>query len=139
MGAINVRKWIVAGLVAGVVMLVIDVATGATLFSSPMEEALKARNLDLAALEGAVPVFLAMDLLYGLLTAFLYAVIRPHFGAGPKTGLIAGLLVWAPAALNHVNFGAMGFLPASLSSMMLTVWLVALLVVGYVVSRLYSD
>jgi len=139
MGSINVRKVIVAGLVAGIVMLVIDVATGATLFSAPVGEALAARNLDMAALEGAVPVFLVTDLVYGLLTAFVYAAIRPRFGAGPKSGLLAGFLVWASSALDHVNFSAMGFFPTSLSAMMLTVWLGALLVVGYVAGRLYSE
>jgi hypothetical protein len=139
MGSINVRKVIVAGLVAGVVLLVIDVATGATLFSTPMEEALAARNLDMAALEGAVPVFLVTDLMYGLLTAFVYAAIRPRFGAGPMPGLLAGFVVWASSALNHVNFSAMGFLPTSLTAMMLTVWLVALLIAGYVAGRLYSE
>jgi len=31
----------------------------------------------------------------GILTVWLYAAIRPRFGAGPKTAMCAGLFTWA--------------------------------------------
>jgi len=139
MGTINVRKMVVAGLVAGLVLLVFDFITGSMLFSGPMATALAARNLDLASLEGAVPVFLGMDIVYGLLIAFVYAAIRPRFGAGPKAGLIAGAVVWASSAIAQINTSAMGFIPLGLTAGMLAAWLVAMMVAGHVAGRLYSE
>lgn len=38
---------------------------------------------------------------------YLYAALRPRFGAGPKTAVCAGLLVWFFAYV-YVNVGFMG-------------------------------
>ena len=58
-----------------------------------MEEALRASNLP--ALGGsAIGGFVFFAFLLGIVTVWLYAAIRPRFGAGAKTAVIAGLFVW---------------------------------------------
>lgn len=42
---------------------------------------------------------LGMRFGFGFLGVFLYAAIRPRFGPGPRTAVIAGLLVWLSAYL----------------------------------------
>lgn len=42
---------------------------------------------------GAFVAWILYFLIAGLVLATLYALARPRFGAGPKTGLIAGLVV----------------------------------------------
>ena len=41
----------------------------------------------------------SLRLLYGFLLVFLYAAIRPRFGAGPRTAVLAALLLWLTALL----------------------------------------
>ncbi|MCE7937774.1 hypothetical protein DCC79_09120 [bacterium] len=139
MGSIDTKKMVVAGLVAGVVFTLIDVASGALLFGGPMEAAFQARNLDMAALDGAIPWLIGSDMFFALMAAFVYAAIRPRFGAGPKTGFIAGLVVWAIGSCTAMTFSVMGFMPLSLTLAMTAVLLVAFLIVGYIVDRLYSE
>ncbi len=40
--------------------------------------------------------------LYGVVLIWIYAAIRPRFGPGPKTAIIAGLTLWA------IGWGLMG-------------------------------
>jgi len=51
-------------------------------------------------LRGGQGVALAIvALLYGIALIWIYAAIRPRFGPGPKTAVIAGLTMWVVAWL----------------------------------------
>jgi hypothetical protein len=43
--------------------------------------------------------FILLGFALGILAVWTYAAIRSRFGAGPKTALVAGLLVWGLAYL----------------------------------------
>jgi hypothetical protein len=45
---------------------------------------------------------------------YLYAAIRPRFGAGVKTAVIAGVIVWLVAMMAGVADAVLGILPANL-------------------------
>lgn len=63
----------------------------------------------------AIAVFLLYAFALGLVLVWLYAAIRPRFGAGPRTAIIAGVAVWFLAYVTGaVNFGAIGLVPAGL-------------------------
>jgi len=51
----------------------------------------------------------AIRLAYGFLLVFLYAALRPRFGAGPRTALVAALFFWlaayVPRFLELSDFG----------------------------------
>ena len=50
---------------------------------------------------------------FGLALIWIYAAIRPRFGPGPKTAVIAGLTVWATAwLLTGASFITVGIFPA---------------------------
>jgi hypothetical protein len=89
----NVRGVVLGGLLAG---LVINV--GETLLNMVV---LAERNqADFARLNlppmsgGVIGVFVALCFLLGIATVWLYAAIRPRFGAGPKTAATAAAAVW---------------------------------------------
>ena len=42
----------------------------------------------------------------GITTVFLYAAIRPRFGPGPKTAVIAGCAVWFLVSWVHITWAA---------------------------------
>jgi len=48
-----------------------------------------------------IPWFVFLDFVYGIGLLWVYAAIRPRFGAGVRTGVIAGLAVWFFVGLLH--------------------------------------
>lgn len=96
MGKINIGRVILGGLVAGIIMNIFeDVMNGwylANFWPAQM------RSLDLPALGGAgVIAFNIMGLALGVAAVWTYAAIRPRFGAGHRTAIIAGVLTWLTA------------------------------------------
>jgi len=89
----NAKRIVLAGLAAGLVMNVLDFVNNALIFGEAWGEAYKA--LGLSAENLGIPAFwIAFDFVLGVVLAFLYASLRPRWGAGPRTALIAGALAW---------------------------------------------
>jgi hypothetical protein len=63
----------------------------------------------------ALAVFAVVSLINGTLGLLTYVGMRPRFGAGPRTALLAGLMLWAAAFLTPAlgQFAA-GIYPASI-------------------------
>lgn len=96
MPGINLGRVVGAGLVAGLVMNVVDgVTNGAILGARWMEES-KRLGIDLseAAQSQSLMGWVTFDFLCGITLVWLYASIRPRYGAGPKTAICAGLTIW---------------------------------------------
>ena len=53
---------------------------------------------------------IAMTSALGIAAVWLYAAIRPRYGAGPRTAVIAGLAVWVMADLWSGIYLGMGFM-----------------------------
>jgi hypothetical protein len=53
-----------------------------------------------------------MSLIYGVVGVWIYAGIRPRFGGGPKTALLAGLSLWIVSKLTvALDLIALGLVP----------------------------
>lgn len=107
MGKINVGKVIVGGIVAGIVMNVFDYVINNVLMKGQFDAVMAARNIDPGAMNLATMI--ALDFAMGLLVVFTYAAIRTRFGAGPKTAIVAGLLVAMIANVQAAYFVGVGF------------------------------
>ena len=107
MGKINVGKLIVGGIAAGVVMNVGDYVINEMIMKSQYAAVMAARNIDPAAMNIATMVVL--DFAMALLLVFTYAAIRTRFGAGPRTAIVAGLIVVMVANVQAAYFVGMGF------------------------------
>src|SRR5712692_2211367 len=85
--------------------------------------------------------FNVVGLVYGILMVWLYAAIRPRYGAGPKTAVWAGLAVWVAGVLlpNAVFMGAAGLFPASLTVMTTAAGIVELVVAALAGAALYKE
>ena len=87
----NILRILLGGLVAGFVYFIGDgIVHGALLHSHWVE--ILGPNADQALHQPAY--FGPYDLLKGVLAVWIYAAIRPRFGAGIMTAAIAGLAVW---------------------------------------------
>jgi hypothetical protein len=109
--AINTGKVVTGGLAAGVVLAVLDFLVNGLLLAGANRAAMTALNPTLAeSMEsgGTMVVFIITDLVFGLLLVWTYAAIRPRFGPGPKTAVLAGLQVWFVAFLLYFSMTTMG-------------------------------
>ncbi|HZS09562.1 MAG TPA: hypothetical protein VFD58_32340 [Blastocatellia bacterium] len=115
MEKINWSRIILGGLLAGLIMNVGEFVLNVVLFAKELEEATRKLNLpppggDFIA-KAVVLVFIT-----GIVAVLVYAAIRPRFGAGPKTAVIAGVIVWLLAYVYQgLLSAAMGMFPLSLT------------------------
>ena len=108
MGQISVGGVLKGGLAAGLIMNVSQFILNVPVAGAQMDKEFAARNLPPIA-GNQIAVFVAMTLLLGFATVWLYAAIRPRFGPGPKTAIVAGLIVWALSYLYlSITMGVLG-------------------------------
>jgi hypothetical protein len=93
MAKINLLRLLIGGLVAGLVINVGEFILNGVILASALD-AFRAElglvapsALQLAA--GSIITFA-----YGIVLIWIYVSIRPRFGAGPRTAVIAGLTFW---------------------------------------------
>jgi hypothetical protein len=93
----NLQRILLGGLIAGVICFIGDGVVHGVLLQSRWNDIAAALHLDVSeeARRSSFGYYVVYDLLKGLGAVLVYALIRPRFGAGPRTALIAGLLTWA--------------------------------------------
>ena len=139
MARINARGVVVGGLVAGLVINVSEYILNEPVLGADMAAELTARNLPPIG-GNAIAGFVILGFVVGIVLVWLYAAIRPRFGAGPKTAAIAGVAVWfLDYFCGSVAFGELGIFSARLILIGLVWGLVELVVAGIAGARLYSE
>ncbi len=102
MGGINVGRWILGGVVAAIILFVVDFVLNGMILAQQWDEAMVALGLPaMSETVGAGPLiaFAILNLIVGLTAVWIYAGIRPRFGAGATTAVYAGLATWLLAYL----------------------------------------
>ncbi len=114
MGKINWGRVVAGGLLAGVVLNVYDWLLNGMIMVADWNAALQA--LGKGEMGGSMVVwFVVCDFLLGIWTIWVYAAIRPRFGPGPKTAVVAGLTGWFLfSLLNTISQVPMGMFPTNL-------------------------
>ena len=112
MTGINTGKVIAGGLVAGLVANAIDFVTNTYILAADWQAFAAAHNMDAAAMTSpaVAGTWIAVDFLFGILLVWTYAAIRPRFGAGAKTAIYAGLLIYVGVTMVVFGFTVMGLL-----------------------------
>jgi len=120
MGKMNVPRIVLGGVVAGILCFIGDGIVHGTLLKQLWAEAML--NLGRKAAAEPPPVhmvyYLAYDLAKALVGVWLYAAIRPRFGAGPRTAVIAAVATWALV----IPISVLGILPAAFFGRRLALW-----------------
>ena len=128
MSTINTGRVIGAGLAAGLVFNVVDMASQFVL-QDDMTAMIDRLHLDPALKEMAfanIAPWIGVDFIMGILIVLNYAAMRPRFGPGPKTALLAGFMLFAAVTTVIYGFESMGlfsqamFLKASASAALCT-------------------
>ncbi len=93
MGKINVGRLILGGIVAGIGIDIVDYFVDGVWLAPRWADAMAVLgHSNFTSIQ--VILFNVIGLLTGIAAIWLYAAIRPRFGAGVKTAIIAGLAVW---------------------------------------------
>jgi len=121
MGNINVARVLLGGLLAGLVIGFGEYILGWLILGGQWAEVLAESGTGEFG-GGQIASFAIVALLYGIALIWIYAAIRPRFGPGPKTAVVAGLTMWVVAWLLMSAFLlVIGVYPASLL-IAATVW-----------------
>jgi hypothetical protein len=138
-GSINTGRVVVGGIVAGLVINVSEFVLNTLILGPAMEQALAKMNL--APVGGpAMGIFTALGFAVGIVILWLYAAIRPRYGAGPKTALCAGATVWFLAYFyGTVGMAVMGMFPVRLMAIGLAWGLGELLVASVAGAYFYKE
>jgi hypothetical protein len=93
MGKVNIGRVVVGGIVAGIVYdilaYLVDGVLLAPRWAADME---KLGHLNFTT--NQIVAFNLIGIIGGILTIWVYAAIRPRYGAGVKTAICAGVAVW---------------------------------------------
>lgn len=142
--AMNTKKVIVAGLVAGVVLNILDFVLNGMVFGETMKAEMNAFKPGLgdamSAPDGSTMAgYIIMDFVIGMLFAYTYAAMRPRFGAGPKTSIIAALIFWIFGSIVAVNYMMVGMMSQGTWLKFGFTWLACLIITSLVAGALYSE
>lgn len=142
--AINTQKVVVGGLVAGVVLNIIDFLSNGVVFADRMKaesNAFKAGLGDqMAAMDGGtIAKYVIMDFVVGLLLVWTYAAIRPRFGPGARTAVYVAIVFWIFGAIVASGFMQMGVMSSGLWWQYGLVWLVNLLLATLAGGMVYKE
>ena len=128
---INIGRVVAGGLLCGLVINISETILNLFVVAADMETALKERNLPAVGMSPIVG-FIVLAFLLGIATVWLYAAMRPRLGAGAKTAVITGVVVWLLAYIySGLGMTFMGFFPTGLMIFTL-VWGLVEVVVGAV-------
>src|SRR5262245_48562139 len=87
---INWSRVLIGGLVAGLIINISGITLAHAVFGEEYVHSLTAKMVKRPQWQ-VMAQHLGMRFWFGIVGVFLYAAIRPRFGPGPKTAIIAGL------------------------------------------------
>jgi hypothetical protein len=93
MGKINLGRVLLAGIVAGIVSDALGYLVDGVILAQRWSDGMMALGRP-EFTSGQIVQFNALGLIGGIVLIWLYAAIRPRFGAGVGTAVIAGVAFW---------------------------------------------
>jgi len=118
MKPINWGRVILGGLLAGLVMNIGEAALHGGVLARDAADLYMRLNIPDSADPMNLTALIIATFVMGIAGVWLYAAIRPRYGAGPKTALCAGLAVWVLAHLFagvYLGAGFAGIIPPRLA------------------------
>ncbi len=115
MGGINVPRWLAGGVVAAIVIYVIEWIMGTNVWATAVNARLTELGLSTSMTAGTFVGFAIMSLLVGLVLIFFYAAARTRFGPGVRTAVIVSIALFLGGYLTGlVYYGIIGLFSSDL-------------------------
>jgi hypothetical protein len=137
LGKINWGRVILCGIIAGLAWTLLS-TVNTTFLGSDFVSAVPGGRL-LAPKLNLVAFLTSINILMGIWVMWIYAAIRPRFGAGPKTAAIAGTSWWIIATLNDSTWGSLGFIAAKALYVLILASLPALVIATLIGAWFYKE
>ena len=102
MGKINWGRVLLGGLLAGAVNNLLQFIVNRLYLFREWGTAVKALGLPIVERSEFAWLFTILNVLAGIFVVWLYAMIRPRCGPGPKTAALAGLVFWLVSAMGPI-------------------------------------
>jgi hypothetical protein len=102
MGKINVGRVILGGLLAGLVMTVSEYVLNTYVTADETSAIMQRLGLPQIGTEQIIG-FVVLTFVVGIVLIWLYAAMRPRFGAGIKTAIIAAVALWVIAMISATS------------------------------------
>ena len=142
MTKINFARLIIGGLIATVILFISDGLLHEHVFRSYWEYVYQGLGVRPPEMSHGVAVlyFLAFELGRGFLAIFIYALMRPFHGAGPKTAVLAAITSWlAFSVAGPAQFIPLGFYSKHLWLFVAAAQLVTSVVANIIAAWIYRD
>lgn len=138
MGKINYGRVILSGIIAAIIINVIEDVVNGFFLGEWWNAAFAALNQP-PITGGQIVLFNVWGLIIGLSAAWLYAGFRPRFGAGHHTALVAALTTWVMCyLLGYFAYAITGF-PVGLMVTVAIVGLVEIVIATLVGAWFYQE
>ena len=138
----NVSKVVVGGIIAGIVMVLIDFVINTYLLGPQYMtemDAFKPGSSAAMMAGNAKFVYPLLDIILGIVLVWLYAAIRPRFGPGPRTAFLAAAVLWIVSCIAYYGYLQMGMMSSGLWWEFSIAGLVALTISAMVGARFYAE
>ena len=99
MGKINLSRVILGGILAGIIVNISETVLHTIVLKAEHEEAMKALGKTMPMGTSVMVTWILWGFAWGIVAVWLYAAMRPRFGAGAGTAARAGLVAWFFGAL----------------------------------------
>lgn len=140
MDKINLSRVILGGIVAGIAIDVFEGILNGVVLAGQWAEVMTGLGKSGTMSIKQIAAFNVWGLAVGILTVGLYAAIRPRFGAGPRTGVLAGMAVWALAfAMGDATPVFLHIFPVGTMATSLVVEAVGMAIAGVAGAAVYKE
>lgn len=138
MSKINWGRVLLGGLVAGLVIDVVEYVLNTYVLGSEM--AAVTDRLGIKMIPSAIPIFLALGIVMGIAAIWLYAAARPRYGASAKTAAITAVGFWIIGyAVPNAFLVVQGLFPARVLCIASLVGLVEIIVASIAGAAVYKE
>jgi len=139
--ATNIKKIVIGGICAGIILNVVDGVSNYAL-SARMRaetEAFKPGLSDQMATASSMISYIIMDFALGIALVWTYAAVRPRFGPGPRTAAFVALLFWLLALIFYSGYRQMGMMSPGLWWTLAFIGLVNFELASWLGAKVYSE
>jgi hypothetical protein len=142
MGRMNRMRVYLGGVVAGVFIFCADYVLHGLMLKADWDAAMTAlgKTQTPENMASSMGLFAAQSLVVGVAVSWVYAAIRPRFGAGAGTAVRGGIWVWVMASLSPTLVNtAMGLLPSKLLMTPLVGDLIIIVLASVLAGAIYKE
>jgi hypothetical protein len=139
MSSINTGRWIAGGLVAGLIINVVEFIMNMFVVADDWKAVYAKMGLSEPG-GAAVGGYVVLAFVLGLLVAWIYVAIRPRFGPGAATACKAAVAAWVGACLfPTMGWALMGGIPTRLLIISLVYTFIEVMIAGLAAGAVYHE